>query len=122
MNRQLSLAVSAAAITIIPLTMSGCLIYSAKSSKTTGAYAAPIAVSQIVINQSTQTEVEEILGQPSSTTANDDGTETWTWNWTDTKGEGSRVFLLFAGNSKETIDQSVHIKFRDGVAIKKWRD
>ncbi len=122
MNRRLSLAVSAAALLTIPMTMSGCLVYSAKSTKTTGAYVAPNAVSHVELNQTTQIEVEEILGQPSSTTTNDDGSETWTWNWTDTKGEGSTVFLLFAGGSKEIVDQSVHIKFRDGVVVKKWRD
>jgi outer membrane protein assembly factor BamE (lipoprotein component of BamABCDE complex) len=102
--------------------MSGCLISSAKSSKISGAYVAPGAVSSVVLNETTRTEVEQILGQPSTRTTNDDGTETWSWSWTKTKGDGGTVFLLFAGASKETIDQTVRIKFRDGIAIRKWRD
>ena len=120
-NRTASI-VLAAAVSALPLGMSGCLISSAKSSQITGAYVAPNAVSSVVLNETTQTEVEEIMGQPSTRTVNDDGTETWTWNWTKTKGDGGTVFLVFAGASKETIDQSVRIKFRDGIAIKKWRD
>jgi outer membrane protein assembly factor BamE (lipoprotein component of BamABCDE complex) len=106
----------------VPLTMSGCLIASSKHSNISGAYVQPGSVSKVKINHSTTTDVEEILGQPSIKSANDDGSETWDWNWTESKGDSGAVFLVFGGSSNKTITESVHIKFADGVAVKKWRD
>ena len=114
--------VLAAALLTVPMTMSGCLVSSARANKISGAYVQPSAVSQVRIDETTQGEVEEILGQPSHRHENDDGTATWTWNWTETKGESGTVFLVFAGSSKKSVSESVHIQFRDGIVIKKWRD
>jgi outer membrane protein assembly factor BamE (lipoprotein component of BamABCDE complex) len=115
-------AVISAALLLAPMTMSGCLISSSRANKIDGAYVQPGAVSRVHLNETNTTETEEIMGQPSYRTPNDDGTETWTWQWTETKGESGAVLLVFAGNSKKTVSESVHVKFRDGVAIKKWRD
>jgi len=104
------------------LAMSGCLISSASGSKTSGAYVRPSSVSQVQLNQSTESDVEDIMGQPSATIEHDDGTETWTWNWTKTTASGGTVLFLFSGESKNVINESVHIKFANGVAVKKWRD
>ena len=114
-------AITALAL-VAPLTMSGCLIMSANGSKTTGAYVQPSSISQVRLHHSTQSDVEEIMGQPSATVEHDDGTETWTWNWTKTTASGGTVLFLFSGESKDVVSESVHIKFADGVAIKKWRD
>jgi outer membrane protein assembly factor BamE (lipoprotein component of BamABCDE complex) len=104
------------------MTMSGCLIASSKESSISGAYVQPGAVSKVRVNTTTSSEVEEILGQPSNSVTNDDGTETWTWNWTKTTEDDGAVFLIFAGESEKTVHESVHIKFVDGIAVKKWRD
>ncbi|MCA9304026.1 MAG: hypothetical protein KC996_07890 [Phycisphaerales bacterium] len=104
------------------LGMSGCLIASNKKTDISGAYVQPGAVSRVRVNQTTAAEVEEIMGQPSFVTANDDGTETWNWNWTKTTGDSGAVFLVFAGRTEKTVAESVHIQMKDGVAIKKWRD
>lgn len=106
----------------LPLTMTGCLIASSKEQSIRGAYVQPNTVSRVELNQTTTQEVEELMGQPSRTKLNDDGTETWTWNWSKTTDESGAVFLIFAGGSEKTVHESVHIKFRDGIAIKKWRD
>ncbi|MFG0246699.1 MAG: hypothetical protein ACF8MF_11695 [Phycisphaerales bacterium JB052] len=118
-TRTAALAVAAA---LAPMTMSGCLVSSSNNSTIRGAYIQPNTVSKVRLNQTTMTEVEEMMGQPSNTTVNDDGTETWTWNWSKTTDGSGTVFLIFAGNSEKTVHESVHVKFRDGVAIKKWRD
>lgn len=115
-------AALAAAAVLAPMTMSGCLISSSRANKIEGAYVQPGAVSRVQVNETSMTETEEILGQPSFRKANDDGTETWSWHWTETKGERGTVLLIFSGNSKKTVAESVHVKFRDGVAIKKWRN
>lgn len=115
-------AVLLAAAVLTPSTMSGCLVSSSRANKIEGAYVQPGAVSRVQVDETTTTETEEILGQPSFRKANDDGTETWSWHWTETKGESGTVLLIFSGNSKKTVTESVHVKFKDGVAIKKWRD
>ena len=115
-------AVALAALLTIPMTMTGCLVASSKDSSIRGAYVQPNTVSKVKLNQTTMTEVEELMGQASYTTVNDDGSETWTWNWSKTTDDSGAVFLIFAGNSEKTVHESVHIKFVDGVVVKKWRD
>lgn len=124
MTRTSTLAALSIAALALPMTMamSGCLVASSKESSISGAYVQPGAVSKVKVNTTTSTEVEEILGQPSNTVANDDGTETWTWDWTESKDDSGAVFLIFGGSSNKTVHESVHIKFADGVAVKKWRD
>lgn len=122
MNRTVITAASSALLLLVPMTMSGCLIASSKDSHISGAYVQPGAVSQVKINSTTTTQVEELLGLPSTTSSNDDGTETWTWKWTKRTEDDGAVFLIFAGDNDKTVHESVHIKFADGVAIKKWRD
>ena len=121
MNRT-STAIAAAALLTVPMTMSGCLIASSKEQSIRGAYVQPGTVSKVHINETTTTEVEELMGQPSTTKANDDGTETWTWSWSKRTEDEGAVFLIFAGENEKTVHESVHVKFRDGVAIRKWRD
>jgi len=121
-THSIPLAALAAVSLIAPLTMSGCLVASSNHHTISGAYIQPGAVSRVRIDTTTTSEAEEILGQPSITTTNDDGSETWTWNWTETKDDGGAVFLIFAGSSEKTVSESVHIKFAEGVAVKKWRD
>lgn len=104
------------------MTMSGCLISSSRSSHINGAYVQPGAVSQVELNTSTKADVEQIMGQPSFKKAHDDGSETWTWHWTESKGSSGSVLFIFGGSSEKTVTESVHIRFEDGVAVKKWRD
>lgn len=115
-------ALALAACLLIPMTMAGCLVASSKESSIRGAYVQPNTVSKVRLNQTTMTEVEELMGTPSNSTLNDDGSETWTWNWSKTTDDSGAVFLIFAGNSEKTVHESVHVKFVDGVVVKKWRD
>jgi len=102
--------------------MTGCLVASSKAHSIHGAYVQPGTVSKVKLNATTRTEVEELMGQPSVTELNDDGSEVWTWNWSKTSDDSGAVFLIFAGSSNKTVSESVHIKFVDSVAVKKWRD
>lgn len=104
------------------LTLGGCLIASSKESSISGAYVQPNTVSKVRINDTTAQEVEELLGLPSNTTINDGGSETWTWNWSKHTDDDGAVFLIFGGSTEKTVHESVHIKFIDGIAVKKWRD
>ncbi len=116
------LAFLASASAAMLLTMSGCLITSSKGTTFSGAYVEPSSFSQVHLNQTTTTEAEDILGQPTTRTPNDDGTETWTWNWTSTKKDRGMVLFVFSSRNRETVEESTHIKFKDNIAIRKWRD
>ncbi len=104
------------------LLLSGCLVASSKESRISGAYVQPNTVSKVRLNDTTAQEVEELLGLPSNTTINDDGSETWTWNWSKHTDDDGAVFLIFGGSTEKTVHESVRIKFVDGIAVKKWRD
>lgn len=121
MLRRTMLTLASAALIACPLAMSGCLVSRSKEVSYSGAPIEYGELSRVRINQSTTTDVENLLGPPTTTATNGDGTETWTWRWRKTtEGEG-RVFLLFAGEKSMSEDKAVHIKFRDGIAVNKWR-
>ena len=102
--------------------LGGCLVASSKESRISGAYVQPNTVSKVRLHKTTSLEVEELLGLPSNTTNNNDGSETWTWNWTKHTDDDGAVFLIFGGSTEKTVHESVHIKFVDDIAVKKWRD
>ncbi len=116
--KRLFLATAAASLIVLP----GCLVTSSKEQSYTGAYVSPSDARHVVTGRSTTAEVEERLGTPSSIIANDDGTETWTWDWTKRRKKSGSVFLIAAGSKDETTESSLHVQFKDGVAIRKWRD
>jgi len=121
MSRRTLLALTSAALLAMPVAMSGCLVSRSKEVSYSGSRIDYGELSKVRINQSTTTEVESLLGPPTTTADSGEGTETWTWNWRKrTEGEG-RVFLLFSGEKSKSEEASVHIKFRDGIAVDKWR-
>lgn len=118
MHRTAAATLAAAAL----LTLPGCLIVSGKDVTLTGAYAAPQDVAQVRIGSTTVEETIAILGEPSERTADDSGNETLHYHWTKESSDGGAVFLIFAGGSNTTVEQSLHVAFKNGVAARKWRD
>lgn len=112
------LAVAAAALLVLP----GCLIVSGKDTKLTGAYAAPQDAAQVRIGTTTIDGTIAILGEPSERTTDETGNETLHYRWTMESADGGAVFLIFAGGSNTTVEQTLHIAFKDGIAARKWRD
>ncbi|MEX0875969.1 MAG: hypothetical protein WD114_00795 [Phycisphaerales bacterium] len=115
-------ALAITALLALPLAIPGCLISSNKSTRIDGAYVHPGTVTQIRLHQTTAAETEEIMGAPSFKNTHDDGAETWTWNWTESKDSSGSLFLVFGGSSEKTVTESVHVQFKNGVVVKKWRD
>lgn len=99
----------------------GCLVTSNNRTSYSGAYVSPEEVRAITLGTATPEVVETALGPPTRRKTNDDGSELWTWTYTESKSGEGTVLLLFAGSSERTEEQSVHVLFRDGVAVKKWR-
>lgn len=119
MNRSVFLA-ACLAVSALP----GCvnLVSSSKHESITGAYVEPQDSRKVMVGRTTPDEAEQMLGQPTTRVANDDGTETWTWKWTRHRSNSGEL-LLIAHDSKElTVNEAFHILFRGGVASKKWRD
>ena len=116
--KRLIVAVGVASMLVLP----GCLVHSSKHQSYTGAYVAPADARQVVVGRSTMEQVEERLGTPSSTVTHDDGSETWNWDWTERKNKSGSVFLIASGHKDETTEQSLHVRFENGVATRKWRD
>jgi outer membrane protein assembly factor BamE (lipoprotein component of BamABCDE complex) len=108
-------------LSVLPL--GGCLVSSASATRIDGAYVQPSAVASVDEHRSTKQDVLNALSEPSSKVVHDDGCETWSWHWTRTDAGAGSVFLIFSGESKKQIEQSVHVKFdEDGVVMRKWRD
>ncbi len=105
-------------------TSPGCvnLVTSNRHQSITGAYVEPRDAARVVIGRTTPEQTAELLGQPTRTAANDDGSETWTWSWRQERSSSGGVFLLGHGSSAETLQKSFHVLFKDGVAARKWQD
>jgi outer membrane protein assembly factor BamE (lipoprotein component of BamABCDE complex) len=122
MNRNFSVAVLSTAIAALPFAMTGCLAGHHSSSSIEGAYVQPSDLSRVKKNVSTTDDVMQILGAPTEKYTHDDGTETWSWNWTRKERDSGHVIFIFHGSSDKEVDESAHVTFEYGVAVKKWRD
>lgn len=121
MRRHATLALLSIGLLSMPATMTGCLVHRSKHVSYTGTPVEHSDLSRVRIHQTTTGDVQTLLGPPTATSANDDGTEVWTWRWRKTTEGQGRVFLLFAGEKSKSEDEAVHIRFKNGVAVDKWR-
>jgi len=102
--------------------LGGCLISSDNTTAFSGNYVDNASLSQVELRRTTAAEAEAILGPPSEKNTLEDGGEHWTWHYTKTKhGSGTLLFVLDANDTYQ-VQQTVNVLFRDGVAVKKWRD
>lgn len=97
------------------LTLGGCLVASHHESRIEGAYVANEDLFKIKPGVTTQDEVAQRLGPPSSRTTNDDGSARWVYRWSKTTEGSGAVFLVFAGHSQKEVVGEIAISFRDGV-------
>jgi len=103
--------------------LGGCLVSSANATRIDGAYVHPSKIASVDVGRSDMEDVVLALSEPTEKVVHDDGCETWSWHWTRTDAGAGTVFLVFEGESKKQIEQSVHVRFNEhGVVTKKWRD
>lgn len=115
-----ALVVAAALLTLPAL--SGCLVTSSNASSYSGNRVDPAAESGVVLHRTTVDQAISQLGTPSSRSTNDQGEEVLTWRWTRRAASSGRVFLILGRSSQTTEDHALHITFREGVAVRRWRD
>jgi hypothetical protein len=121
MRRRAALFLTLAAMLAMPAAMSGCLIHRSRQISYSGTRVENADLSRVRLNESTEADVERLLGTPTEKSESGEGSEVWTWRWrTTTSGQG-QVFLLFNGSKTRVVEDAVHVFFRDGVAVDKWR-
>jgi len=98
-----------------------CIINVDSHSERSGRYVSASTLQQVEPGR-TQSYVLALLGEPTSRTKIDDGTEIWKWAYTETKrSEGSLIFV-FSGDDTERIEGAAYVEFKDGVVQKTWQD
>lgn len=112
-----TLALALTTLAVLP----GCLITSSSSSSFSGNRVDPGAESQVVLFQTGPDQAATILGEPTTRVTNDAGEEVLTWRWTRQSSSSGSVFLIFGGSSNTTQEHALNIAFRDGVAVRRWR-
>jgi outer membrane protein assembly factor BamE (lipoprotein component of BamABCDE complex) len=110
--------IAGAALAVTP----GCLISTSSRVSYTGRYVSPETLDRIIPGTSTTDDVRTLLGEPTGTQTAADGTETWKWSYRKAKTSSGAVFLLFASRSETAVDGATLVRFRDGVATKRWQE
>ncbi len=112
-----TLALALTTLAVLP----GCLVTSRNSSSFSGNRVDPGEESQVVLFQTSPDQAAAILGEPTTRAHNDAGEEVLTWRWTRQAESSGSVFLIFGGSSSTTQEHALNIAFREGVAVRRWR-
>ncbi len=102
-------------LSLLLVPLGGCLVVAESETTVSGAYIAREDLFSIRPGSTTQEEVLRSFGPPTSRTQHDDGSESWIYRWTEEKESGGALFLIFAGESRRSITDSVTIVIRDGI-------
>ena len=98
-----------------------CIINVDSHSERSGRYDSSSTLQQVE-HGSTQSYVLALLGEPTSRTKVEGGTEIWKWSYTEVKrSEGSLIFV-FSGDETERVEGAAYVEFQDGVVRKSWQD
>lgn len=109
-----------AAVTLC-LALAGCIVHVGSRTERTGRYVGVETLAQVQPGKSRDYALA-LLGEPSSKTAVEGGTEIWKWEYTESKSRESGVLLVFHGNDRSASEGAVYVELKDGVVVKAWRD
>ena len=111
------------ALACVPMaTLTGCLVGSKNSISESGRRIAPDLLSNITPDQTTETQMLDLLGTPSRTMAADEAGTIYVWDYKRMEDSRGYVFLVFGGSTERVQQQSVSILVRDGIVRKVWQD
>ncbi len=109
------LVVAAAAL------LPACLINSDRNVEQRGQFVGPETLSKIEPGRG-KDFVLALLGEPSSRSKLEDGSEIWRWSYSEvTSSETGVIFVLGSKSSREK-QGVVFVEFEDGLATRAWRD
>jgi outer membrane protein assembly factor BamE (lipoprotein component of BamABCDE complex) len=119
MNMNRSILILLTAATLLPL--SGCLVSGSSRQTRSGNYVSDETFSQIKPGKTSAGWVMATLGEPSSKSRLDDGSEVWKWSYTEVKSSRGQVFLLFANRNHKETTGAAFVELKNGVVVNKWR-
>lgn len=114
------LALPAAALSI-SLLLPGCIIHADSHVHRTG----------IEISRQTLAQVEPgrkkdfvlaLLGEPTSRSVLEGGTEIWKWAYTEKRVRRGSLFLILDSDETQERNGASYVQFEDGVVAKAWQD
>ncbi len=114
-------AMLTAAAAVVMANLGGCLIGSSNTEASTGKEVSQATFNKIEPGVTTKKWVEATLGEPTSSSTLDDGTEVWKWSYANVKSSRGTVLFLFGGSSTKTTSGSAYVEMKDGLVTRAWR-
>ena len=109
------------ALIVLCVALCGCLVSSSNRETISGNYVAPATFDQIESGKTSAAWVKATLGEPTSVTGANDGTEIWKYNYTERKEGSGAIFLIFGGHNVKEKSRTAFVELKDGIVTKKWR-
>ena len=110
------------AVLFLALASSSCVIVRSNSGvERTGEYVSPQTFENIKSGVSSD-YVLAVIGDPTTKTEVEEGSEIWRWRYTEIRESNGGVFLLIS--SKRTTDtvHNCYVELNDGKVVRAWRD
>ena len=104
---------------MLPLT--GCLITSRNHEDLTGTEVNDATFNRIEPGTTTRQWILGTLGQPTTQTTLEDGSELWKWSFARTRSSSGSLLFVFGGSSSTVSSGSAYVQMKDGVVTKAWR-
>jgi outer membrane protein assembly factor BamE (lipoprotein component of BamABCDE complex) len=105
-------------LTLLP----GCLVSSSSNTTISGHDVSPKMMAQIEPGKTRKDFVLATLGEPTTKTPLEDGSEVWKYEYRKKSHSSGAVFLLLNHDNYTEKDGAVYIILRDGLVEKTWRD
>jgi outer membrane protein assembly factor BamE (lipoprotein component of BamABCDE complex) len=114
------LALPAAALSI-PLLFSGCIIHADSHVHRTGVEVSRETLAQVEPGRK-KDFVIALLGEPTSRTTLEGGTEIWKWTYTEKRVRRGSLFLILDSDTTQERNGATYVQFEDEVVAKAWQD
>jgi outer membrane protein assembly factor BamE (lipoprotein component of BamABCDE complex) len=114
-------ALAAACAVTLGLCLPSCVISSSSRTEYSGNYVSDQTLQQVKVGAKPD-YVLAVLGEPSTKSRLEDGTEIWKWRYTQSRSSSSSIIFAFSGNSKTDTVRNTYVQFEDGKVVKSWRD
>ncbi|MBC8329715.1 MAG: outer membrane protein assembly factor BamE [Planctomycetes bacterium] len=104
------------------LTAPACVISAGSDSEVSGQYVSQTTLDRIQPGKD-QAYVLALIGEPSSKSKLDDGTEIWKWRYVEKKRTRGHLIFIFDTDSKTETRHLSYVEFGpDGMVVKSWQD
>jgi len=108
-------------IVVASTALSACIINVDSHRERSGKYVSSSTLQQLEPGRG-HDYVQALLGEPSSRTKLDGGTEIWKWSYTETKHSEGHLIFVFSGDDTERVEGATYVEFKDGIVLKTWQD